>query len=303
VLIVVTALRLLGLGESGVGTLTAAVGLGGVVGGAVVFARMRSGHHGVDLGLGLLFWGVPLVVLALFSSQPAALILLGFVGVGVTMVDVAALTLLQRSAAGDLLPHAMGVLQTIFVVTVGAGTLIAPTLVAGLGIRGALLATGALLPLLSMTLWQRLRKLDETAPHLQADVTLLAGIPIFAPLGEGALVHLASALEPVEFEAGEVVFYQGDSGDCFYVVKEGELEIVTDGRVVFKPTAGGYFGEIALLRNVPRTATIRALTDVKLLRLEGETFVAAVTGNSASSDAAQTVIGDRLGLRPGLVSL
>ena len=116
------------------------------------------------------------------------------------------------------------------------------------------------------------RRLDHGAPDLHA-LDLLAAIPIFAPLANAALEHLAAALQPVRVGAGEVVFSQGDQGDGFYVVEEGELEIVRDGQVVHRPTAGGYFGEIALLRAVPRTATIRATTDVRLLRLDGETFV------------------------------
>ena len=218
-LIVVTALQLLGLGQSGVGALTAAVGVGGVVGGALVFVRLRSGRHGADLALGLLLWGIPLVLLSLLSSQAAAFFLLAVVGIGVTVVDVASVTLLQRTARGDLLPHALGVLQTVFVASVAAGTLIAPVLVSTFGIRGALLCTGAILPVLSIALWSRLRRLDERPPANPALVALLAAIPIFAPLSEAVLEHLASALEPLEFTAGTTVFSEGDHGDGFYVIE------------------------------------------------------------------------------------
>jgi hypothetical protein len=231
VLIVVTALRLLGMGQAGVGALTAALGVGGVVGGGVAFSRLRRGRHGTDLRLGLVLWGVPLVLLALVSSQAAALLLLGFVGVGVTLVDVAAVTLLQRTARGDLLPHALGLLQVVFVLGVATGTLLAPVLVDLLGVRGALVATGAFLPLLAVALARQVRRLDHSTAHDPAHVALLAGIEIFAPLPEAALEHLAEMLLAVELPAGTSVFAQGDDGDGFYVVEAARSPLSSTGRM------------------------------------------------------------------------
>lgn len=304
VLIVVTALRLLGLQQSGVGTLTAAVGIGGIVGGGLVFARLRRRRHGLDLGIGLLLWGVPLMLLSFLSSQAAAFLLLGVVGIGVTVVDVTAVTLLQRSATGDLLPHALAVLQTVFVVSLGVGTLVAPLLVSSFGIRGALFATGVPLPLLALALGRRLRRLDERPLTHTAYIELLSGIPIFSPLTEAAVEHLASALRPLALAAGEIVFYEGDDGDGFFIVEEGEVEVAKGGMRVAQLGAGGYFGEIALLRDVPRTATIRTLGPVRLLRLERDRFIATVTGNPASSDAADAIVGTRMaGLGAGFATI
>jgi MFS family permease len=303
VLIVVTALRLLGMGQSGVGTLTAAVGIGGVVGGALAFTRLRRGRHGTDLRIGLLLWGIPLVLLSLVSSPAAALVLLGVVGVGVTVVDVAAVTLLQRTARGDLLPHALGLLQAVFVISVAVGTLLAPILVSNLGVRGALLATGAFLPLLAVALSRQMSRLDASSAHDPALVELLVKIPIFAPLAESALEHLGSSLTPVALPAGARVFSQGDRGDGFYIIQNGRVEVSVDGARVRTLGEGDYFGEIALLRDVPRTATIEALTDVWLQRLERGPFIGTVTGNPTSSDVADAVVGSRLGLRSGFAAV
>jgi len=303
VLIVVTALRLLGLQQSGVGTLTASVGIGGVIGGGLVFARLRRRRYGLDLGMGLLLWGVPLMLLSLLSSRVAAFVLFGIVGIGVTVVDVAAVTLLQRNARGDLLPHALALLQTVLVVTIGIGTLLAPVLVSALGVRGALFAAGVPLPVLAFALGRRLKQLDHRQPAHTAWIALLAGTPIFAPLSEAALEHLASALRPLELAAGAVVFRQGEAGDDFYVIEAGDVEVVKEGEPVATLGSGDYFGEIALLRDVPRTATIRALTAVRLLRLERERFLATVTGNPTSSDAADAIVGARMDLRAGLSAL
>jgi predicted MFS family arabinose efflux permease len=297
VLIVLTALRLLDLGQSGVGILTAAVGIGGVLGGALAFARLRRGQHGTDLGVGLLLWGVPLVALALAPSAPIAFVLLCIVGVGVTLVDVAAITLLQRIATGDLLPHALSLMEAVFVIGVAAGTLLAPLLVSALGVRGALIATGAFLPLLAAALARRVRRLDASAACDPLLVELLTEIPIFAPLSESTIEQLASSLDPVRRPAGAFVFSQGDAGDGFYVVEEGELEVVIDEKRVNMIGRGGYFGEIALLHDVPRTASVRALSEVQLRRLDSAPFIAAVTGSVASSQAAAAVVGSRVGFR------
>jgi hypothetical protein len=303
VLIVVTALRLLGMGQSGVGALTAAVGVGGVLGGALAFARLRRGKHGTDLRLALLLWGIPLLLLALVSSPGAALLLLGVGGVGVTVVDVAAITLLQRTARGDLLPHALGLLQAVFVVSVATGTLLAPVLVSGLGVRGALVVTGAFLPVLAIVLARQVRRLDHEPAHDPALVALLAEIPIFAPLPEASLEHLAASLRPVALAGETVIFSQGDHGDGFYVIEEGAVEIVIDGAHVRDLGRGSYFGEIALLRDVPRTATVRTLTGVRLQRLDRAPFLGTVTGNHSSADAADAVVGSQLGLRSGFTSV
>src|SRR5262249_38698806 len=244
VLIVVTALRVLDLGQSGVGTLTAAVGLGGVVGGGVMIARLRASRHGDDLVL----LGLPVAGLSFVSSEAAALALLAVVGLGVTVVDVAAVTLLQRNARGEILPHALGLLQTVFVAGVGIGTLLAPVLVAALGVPHPLLLTAAILPLLAGALGRRLRRLDDRPAVDPGRFALLAAIPIFRPLPEASLDVLARSLGPVDVGAGDVLFEQGDEGDAFYVVQDGEAEIWQDGVLVNEHGPGGYFGEIALLR-------------------------------------------------------
>jgi MFS family permease len=304
VLIVVTSLQLLDLGQAGVGFLTAAVGIGGLVGAVVALALVGRQRLATDFGLGLVLWGLPIALIGIFPKPPIALVLLGLVGVGVTVVDVAAVTLLQRVVPDEVLARVFGVLQTVFVATIGFGAIAAPLLVSWLGARGALIATGALLPTLSVLLWTRLRALDGVGMVPEDALALLRGLPIFRPLPAPILEELASKLVLVAPAAGEQVIREGDPGDRFYLIGAGEVDVHADGRPTTTLGAGEYFGEIALLRDVPRTATVEAKAGTRLYALERDEFLSAVTGHPESAEAADAVVASRLaGLRPGLGSV
>jgi CRP-like cAMP-binding protein len=141
-----------------------------------------------------------------------------------------------------------------------------------------------------------LRHLDDAvAPEVPVrELALLQGVPMFSPLRSFSLEQLASSLRPVTVPAGHEVFAQGDRGDRFYIVADGTVEIVIDGRLVQVAEAGDWFGEIALLRDVPRAATARARTDVDLRALDRDEFVGAVAGDPRSAEAADAVVTARL---------
>ena len=302
VLIVVTALELLDLGERGVGFLNSAVGIGGLVG-AVVTAALIGRRLSSNFVIGIFLWGIPIALIGVFPEPGAALLFLALVGLGNTLVDVSAFTLLQRAVPDEVLARVFGAVQSLWVATIGIGAILAPLLIAAVGVRGALLVTGALLPVLATLARRRVAELDEV-PVPERELALLRAIDLFAPLPQPTLESLAQALHPVRLAPGEEIFRQGDVGDRYYVVAEGEVEIVVDGRVARVTEPGGYFGEIALLRDVPRTATVRAKTDVVLEALDRDDFIAAVTGHAASAETADSVIATRLAsLRPGLASV
>jgi CRP-like cAMP-binding protein len=163
--------------------------------------------------------------------------------------------------------------------------------------------TGALLPIVTLPLLRRLRRLDATALEPRR-VELLRGDPIFAPLPEPVIEQLARALEPVELEPGQVLFRYGDGGDRYYLIDAGSVRIEPQGQAVVELGPGAAFGEIALIREVPRTATARATTNARLYAMRGDEFVSAVTGHATSAAAADAVIAGRLlSLRPALASL
>ena len=251
-----------------------------------------------------MLWGFPIALIGVFPQPPIALILLGLVGVGNTVVDVAALTLLQRTVPDEVLTRVFGVVQSVFVATLGLGAIAAPLMISAIGIRGAMIVTGALLPVLAALMWTRISALDAQALAPTRELGLLRAIPLFKPLPAPAIDQLASSLIPVHATAGTEIVRQGDPGDRFYVIASGEVDVVIDGSHVGTLGPGEYFGEIALLRDVPRTATVKAKADTELCALERDEFLSAVTGHAASAEAADAIVASRLGsLRPGIASV
>ena len=299
VFIVVLALDLLDLGGSGVGLLNAAFGVGGFLGAAVSLALLARRRLASDFMLGIVLWGVPLMAIGLWPNLGLALVLLGLVGVGETLVEVAGPTLLQRSVPDAVLARVFGALESLLVTTIGIGGLVAPVVIHLIGLRGGLIAGGILLPAFAALFWRRLLAIDRTHVRPERELDLLRGVSIFAPLPESTLEQVASKLKRITLPAEGDVFRQGDSGNLFYVIAEGEVEVTVDGRSTGTLEPGDHFGEIALLRDIPRTAGVRTRTDVELYALARDDFIAAVTGHPPSIDAADAVIAARLGsLRP-----
>ena len=183
----------------------------------------------------------------------------------------------------------------LWLAAMGIGAALAPVLIAWLGIENAIIATGLLLPALVALFGVTVARIDATAPAPDPDeLRVLASVPIFAPLPGGSLEHLAARLVPLRVDPGTVIVREGDAGDRFYIVAEGAIEVSQYGRAISELEAGGYFGEIALLRDVPRTATVTAKTNAVLYALDRDDFLSAVTGHPQSAEAAETVMSARL---------
>lgn len=301
VLIVVIALKLLH-DEAAVGYLNSAIGIGGLLGALVTAALVARRRLAADFGVGMFLWGLPIVLVAVWSNFAFALLLLGVVGIGNTMVDVFGTTLLQRSAPEAVVARVFGLLGSVGLLSVALGALVTPGILALVGIHGTLIVAGVLLPLLVVPSWPTLTGIDRDAAVPTDRISLLRAIPIFAPLPEPIIEHLASELVPARVSAGTTIFRRGDEGDRFYLIDDGSVEVRLDSSAPIELGRGDFFGEIALLRDVPRTATVTARTDTRLYSLNWDAFVPAVTGHGPSRRAADAVIGARLGGgRAGLV--
>jgi MFS family permease len=296
VLVVVTAIELLDLGESGVGFLSSSFGVGAFVGAVASLALVGSRRLGPPFLVGMFLWGAPLALIGASPNTALAVVLLGLVGAANTLVDVSGFTLLQRTAPEEVLARVFGVLQMLWLGSMGVGALLVTPVVDSYGGRAALVATGVFLPGIVALLATRVLRIDATAEPPRPDqLALLTSTPIFAPLPGTALEHLASRLVPVRYDAGAEIVRAGEAGDRFYLIVEGEVEVAVDGRPPSSLGPGDYFGEIALLRDVPRTATVRARVPSVLYALGREDFLAAVTSHAPSRAAADAVVDARLG--------
>ena len=295
VYIVVTALQLLDLGQGGVGYLNSAIGIGALVGALGALSLAGSRRLSPAFMVGVTLMGLPILGIGLWPHVGTALVFLGVFGLGSSIVDVAGLTIVQRAVPDEVLARVFGVLQMLWFGSLGIGAALAPALSSWIGLENALIVTGALLPVLVALSWTRVARIDAAAPAPEAaELRILASVPIFAPLPGTSLEHLASRLVPLRLEAGNVIVREGDTGDRFYIVAEGEVDVSQDGQPITTMPAGSHFGEIALLRDVPRTATVTARTPVVLYALDRDDFLAAVTGHPPSAEAAETVASTRL---------
>ncbi len=291
VLIVVAAFRILHGSAAYVGYLTAAIGVGGLIG---AFGAMSLGGRrlAVPFGLALVFWGLPIALIAPSPYFAAAVVLLAIVGGANSVEDVAVFTLLQRIVPDELLTRVLGLLWGLAMGAVAVGSIAAPVVVAAAGPRPALIIVGSILPLLTVAAYRRLAQIDRIitpAPQLE----LLEEVPMFSPLSIAAKERVAARLVPLFVRSGELVIRAGDAGDRFYIVSDGELDIDASG-VHSTAHRADYFGEIALLREVPRTARVTAAVDSHLYALQREDFLAAVTGHSVAHAAGQAVAEARL---------
>jgi MFS family permease len=295
VFIVVAAFQLLDLGDGGVGYLSAAIGIGAFIGAVGALSLTGARRLSPAFLLGIVLIGVPLIVMGVWQALPVAILALALMGIGSSLVDIAGLTLVQRAVPDDVLARVFGVIQMLWLASIGIGAALVPVLISWLGVEAAFIAVGALLPALVLLLGRQVARIDAEAAAPEAEeLRILASVPIFAPLPGGSLEHVASRLVPLRVEPGTVIVREGDAGDRFYIVVEGEVDVTQAAAPLTQLTAGGYFGEIALLRDVARTATVTARTDVVLYALDRDDFLAAVTGHPQSAEAAETVMAARL---------
>jgi MFS family permease len=293
VLVVLVAIELLDLGDAGVGWLNSAWAVGGIVGGAAAISLLGRGRLAAGLAGGCLLVGIPLVIVAALPEVAVAAAMLLMLGAGYSLIETASQTLLQRLTSDDLIGRAFAVMESSYWLTTGLGAILAPVLVSLLGLRGALVAVGCCLPLVAVVRWANLARFEAGAAIPERGFALIRSVPLFAPLSIGTLENLSRRLVEMEVPAGRAVVREGEPGDRFYVVAQGEFE-VSNSRGSFPAIGEGeVFGEIALLRDVPRTATVTARNDAVVFALDREAFLAAVGGHRFSARTVDTLAAER----------
>lgn len=290
VLLVVLALRLLNGDNATMGWLNTAIGIGSILGAFVVAVVATRRRLAGGFAIGLLLSSIPLALCAAISSLAPALILVGILGVGAIFCQVNGVTLLQRSTENEVMGRVFAVFESLILTGLAVGSLAAAPVIGWIGSRGALIAAGAFVPVLLIPLWPSLRRIDDEAVIAVEPLELLRKIEIFAELPEPVLERLAASATPISVAADGVVVSRGEVGNHFYAIAAGKVAVELADGTTRELGPGDSFGEIALLRDVPRTATVRALEALRLFAVEREEFLLAVTGHAPTLEAAENVV-------------
>jgi MFS family permease len=294
VLVVSLTLTTLGLGEGAVGFISGAFGLGVILGALGAMSMVGMRRLGRPVAFALVLWGLPLAVVALHPSVVVAVAALIASGVGNALLDVSGFTLMQRCADDRVLGRVFGVFYVGVLATQGIGSVVTPALIDLTGIRGALAVGGVLLPVAAVVIYPRLKRVDDYAAVPEQALSVIAAVPLFEPLAPTSLEKLARAALQETVRAGTRVVSEGERGDTFYVVVEGSFVVSSDDQQLRTLGPGGFFGEIALLRDVPRTATVSAATDAAVLAIRRMDFLSAVLGNLDSAETVEEIVSARV---------
>ncbi len=293
VFLVEMAVQMTPFGANGVGYLDSFLGIGAIIGGLVAIGRATARRLATDFGVGVIFWALPLLLAAAWPNVWAAMAAVFVIGFANPIVDVNASTILQRLAGDAVMGRVFGALETGLIAAMALGSIAMPIMVSTIGLRWALTVLALVITVVVLPVMGRLRRLDASLGEPEG-LALLRQVPLFSPLEPKALELIAQQLGRLTVAAGDVVIREGDAGDRFYVVESGRTSASFEGRELSTQGPGEEFGEIALLRDIARTATVVALEDSVLLYLERDQFLSAVTGDSEVAGRADDLIARRI---------
>jgi Cyclic nucleotide-binding domain len=293
-LCVILAVDYLRMGPGGPGFLNAALGGGALLAGFVTALLVGRRHLANTLMVTLSIAVVALALIGAIPSVAPAILLIGTVGLAGAVFDVTGRTLLQRSVPSDAIAGSFSILEALMDSGLVLGAVLVRVTIAIGGLRTAPFAPAVVALLLIGGLWRRIQKVDASATVPQVEIQLLRSISIFAALPAPSLEGIARDLEALPVSKGTVVIKEGERGDRYYAIAQGELAVSRHRQFLRTVSRGDGFGEIALIRDVPRTSTVTATTDATLYTLDREPFVQAVTGHAPAIFAAETVISRHL---------
>jgi hypothetical protein len=292
-LIVILAIAVLGRQPGWAGYLQFAFGIGALLA-ATVSAVLVGRRLGEPILAAALVFSIALAAVASGLGLAGTVALLAVAGAGHSLLAVATRTLLQRSVPPHLIGRMFGVLEGLTMAGLALGALLVPALAHLGGSRLAVLGVAAVLPLAAVAGGRAVFRLDGGTAVPVVEIALLRSLPLFAELPAPAIEGLAASLRPVRLSAGAVLIRQGDPGDAYFAIAAGELDAEQDGRFLGRYGRGEGVGEIALLRAVPRTATVSAHTAATVYRLDRDQFLTAVLGHAPTRRQADRIAAERL---------
>jgi MFS family permease len=288
--LVVLSIAKLRLGSGGPGLLYGVWGAGGVLGSGLILALVRRRGFGLALLVGALGFGAAVAVagadgvaLALAAMVPA--------GVGFSLVEAAVMGVVPRLADDAVIGRVYALSEIIYTGGAGVGALIAPLLIGGFGAAGSLAVVGCAFGGCALLAWRQCALLDAGQEQAGRVRELLRGVPFLAPLPLPRLERLVREARAIEVSAGSEIVRLNEPGEEFFVIEDGVVDVVEYGRQL-RPGEG--FGEIALLRDVPRTATVRAASRVRLWSISRPAFIAAVTAHGDAGHLADAIVAEHL---------
>ncbi len=293
VLTVPLAIDTLDLGEPGVGYITTMISVGLLVGAAASVVLATGRRLAVAMLVSAAWFAASGVLYGVTTTVMVAAIASIAYGSAITLLDVLGRTVLQRTASDDVLTRVFGAVEALWMLGYGAGAAVAPFLERAFGLGVAFAVCGGAMLVAALVALPGLRRIDKRTVVPERQLSLLRRIPMFAPLPPLDLERIARQLDLIQVVAGTEVIRQADVGDRFYAVDAGSFEIVRDGTTIATADEGDYFGEIALLHDVPRTATVRATSDGAVWALDQEEFLATVTGLPQAENAAHAISRER----------
>jgi MFS family permease len=279
--------------ESSLGILDAILGIGGLIGGFLVMVLARRQRLATDFGIGVFLWAAPLFLIVIWPSFAVAALAMAIIGLANSMVDINVFTIIQRLTPEAVMGRVFGALEAAFIAGMAIGSLAMPFLIKSVGLRPGLAVVGGVVAGMAALSMPALARVDRTA-LAPAGRELLDGVPMLAALPAPVLERLARRFHTRSVVSGEVVFSQGDAGDRYWLIKDGTATVSINGIVTSQLGPGDGFGEIALLRDVPRQATITATSDLELMGLDRDDFIPAVTGHGEASERAERMINQML---------
>jgi MFS family permease len=298
VLLIVLALGTLGLGNDSIGWLNAAIGLGGLVGGALAARLVRLTNLGRCFVAGVAGWGAGVMALSGATTGVVAFVALALVGLANAFEDAPAFILMPRLLGHEVAGRALGTFELVVMAGMASGAAVAPVLAGSWGVRTALLVVGAALVVLAVAYALPFAAVDREMPRVAPEADVLRRAPVFAPLPLVVMEQLAAEVEQHAYRDGQTVVREGDPGDRFHVIAEGAAAVTVGGLPRPDLGPGDGFGEIALLRGVPRTATVTARGPLRVLSVTRERFLRDVSGNVVSAREAEALADRHLATDP-----
>jgi len=291
--LVALAIGRLHLGDGGPGLLYLVWGIGGVAGSAVLLRIVRRTGYGRALAVGALMFGLLVAVAGVGDAVVAVAVMLP-VGLGFALVEGAVMGVIPRLADDAVIGRVYGVSELLYAGMAAVGASLAPAFIAWWGVGGSMVAVGTGYVVLSLATWRRCARLDRGQQRATRVRDLLHDVPFLTPLPLPQLERLVRAARPVRAAAGDTVVAIGEVGSEFFVIDTGDVDVLEYGR---RMGPGEGFGEIALIRDVPRTATVTARSDVLLWAVDRGPFLAALGASDAALSTASGVVDRHLSRR------